>query len=111
MRYLSNLGSIVIFVQNLGMSLRTLILSSICFVSALILFSLWLVSPYKYSWDKDLKQPNEDAIVVIRFCTIVIGILSIVFLTKHRRNQSFLNVFLFLILAFASYLFIQTYFL
>jgi hypothetical protein len=58
-------------------------------------YSFWLLllSSYKYSWDENLKQPNEDAILIIRFCITIISIISIAFLIKHRRNKKNLNLF------------------
>ena len=82
----------------------------ICVLNIFILFWLWLISPYKYNWDENLRQPNENAIVVIRLITIIICFVSIFFLIRSKRNKRYLNFFFFLNLIFSSGLLIQTFF-
>lgn len=79
-------------------------------LSMALLCWLWLITPYKYSWDEDLKQPNEDSIAVIRLVTIIICSVSVIFLIRNKSNNRYLNFIFFINLFFAISLLIQTFF-
>jgi hypothetical protein len=83
------------------------LVTGIC--NLVILTGLWIMSPYKYAWDPELKQPNEDAIIVIKLCTVIIICVSAIILIANRKSSKYLNLVHFINLLFSILLLTQSF--
>jgi hypothetical protein len=78
---------------------------------AIILFATLLISPYNYEWEPDLKQINDDSVLVLRFFLILSITLSITgLLISIKRIPKFKYIYIGLILI-TTYKLLRTFFL
>ena len=66
-------------------------------VELLLLFVTILVSPYRDELDLDVKQVNENGVLVLRFIYAILIVLSGLYLWRQRSLKSFIGILLFII--------------
>lgn len=52
-------------------------------------FLNWFISPYRFEWEEDIKQIDEDAVDVLRFFNLVLSVIFIALVYLFRRDRTF----------------------
>ncbi len=76
----------------------------------LILFSL-VLSPYKYEWEPELKQINDNSVLVLRLIYIILLLALGVGFYLARNNKVWVKSFYLVLFTFTVYKLISLFFL
>lgn len=87
-----------------------IILKVAIFLTTILLVAwLWFISPYKYWWDDDLKQPSNDAIVGIKLVSGIVLLISVSCFLIYRKKDRYSSAFFIIVACYAIFKLIQVF--
>ena len=79
-------------------------------IAVLLVVSL-LISPYKYEWEEELKQVNDNSVLVLRLIYTIIIALNVGGVLLTQKSKTKFRYLYFILILFIGYKLVKTFFL
>ncbi len=93
------------------MKANKIIHSVIITLTAILIIVSLLISPYKYEWEVELKQINDNSVLVLRLIYIILMAINIGGIFLILKSKTKFRCAYFFLLMFICYKLIKTFFI